>query len=101
MINERGSRVSLGIDNLLLRGSKLKNTDCVYGITIYQGHDTKMMQNNTKAKYKFSKLEMLLNKSIMIILGLQIFFATIGSILGTAWTTDPNNSLDYLLADYQ
>ena len=100
-ITKQNKELSLGIDNLLLRGSKLKNTEYIYGVTIFQGHDTKIMRNNTKAKYKFSKLEYLLNKSILVILALQITFAIIGGSIGTAWTTDPDNSLDYLLPNYQ
>jgi magnesium-transporting ATPase (P-type) len=38
--------ISLNVDNLLLRGSRLRNTDYVLGVAIYQGHDTKIMQNS-------------------------------------------------------
>ena len=33
------------VNNILLRGGKLKNTDYVIGIVIYSGKDTKLMQN--------------------------------------------------------
>ena len=46
--------ISLSADNLLLRGCKLRNTEYAYGITIFQGHDTKIMMNSAKAEYKFS-----------------------------------------------
>ncbi len=36
-------QLSLNIDNLLLRGSVLRNSDLVLGVVIYQGHDTKIM----------------------------------------------------------
>jgi len=83
-IQDRIHQLSLSIDNLVLRGSRLMNTEYIYAITIFQGHDTKIMKNNTKAKYKFSKLEHLLNKSIILILILQVTFATIGGLIGTA-----------------
>lgn len=60
--------ISLSAENLLLRGCKLRNTEYAYGITVYQGHDTKIMQNSAKAEYKFSKLELLSNTSIILIL---------------------------------
>ena len=38
--------LSLSIDNLLLRGCSLRNTEYVYGMVVYQGHDTKIMRNS-------------------------------------------------------
>jgi len=46
----------------------LRNTDYVYGVAVFTGHDTKVMRNSAKAKYKFSTLEKLTNQSILIIL---------------------------------
>lgn len=38
------SAVSLGPDQILLRGTQLRNTQWVFGIVVYTGHDTKLMQ---------------------------------------------------------
>ncbi|EPY87070.1 hypothetical protein CB1_000273001, partial [Camelus ferus] len=38
------SPVSLGPDQILLRGTQLRNTQWVFGIVVYTGHDTKLMQ---------------------------------------------------------
>ena len=77
-----GKNVSLGIDNLLLRGSSLRNTDWVYGQCVYQGHDTKIMMNSSKAKMKFSKVERLTNKMIAITLFMQFCLAFLGAFIG-------------------
>ncbi len=61
------NKISLSIDNLLLRGSSLKNTEYIYGITIFQGHDTKVMKNSAGGRYKFSQLEKYTNISILIV----------------------------------
>jgi hypothetical protein len=45
----------------------LRNTQSVFGVVIFTGHDTKVMQNSAAAKYKFSSLEKLLNGSVKII----------------------------------
>lgn len=52
-----GDIIALNAENLLLRGSSLKNTDYVYGIVTYPGHDTRIMKNSCGAKVKFSKIE--------------------------------------------
>lgn len=63
-----GSKISLGAENMILRGCKLRNTEEVYGLTVFTGHDSKIMQNSTKAKYKFSSLELMSNKAILWVL---------------------------------
>jgi phospholipid-transporting ATPase len=45
----------------LLKGSSLRNTDWIYGITIYTGHDTKLMKNMKPRKTKNGYVEMRLN----------------------------------------
>lgn len=40
-----GSPLHLGIENLLLRGSSLRNTKEVLGIALYTGHETKELKN--------------------------------------------------------
>ena len=80
-----GLVVPLGPENVVLRGSSLKNTDYVVGIAVFTGHDTKVMMNSMKAKYKFSRLELLVNKAILIVLAFQVVFAIIGASCGVAW----------------
>ena len=60
--------ISLGPENVLLRGMNLRNTESIYGLVVYTGHDTKVMRNSASAKYKFSKLEKMMNKAILIVL---------------------------------
>ncbi len=79
-------KISLNADNVLLRGSSVRNTDYVYGVIIFTGHDTKVMKNSANSKYKFSKLELLTNFSILIIFCLQVVLAAVGAILGTSFS---------------
>ena len=58
---------SLDHNNLLLRGTSLRNTDWVYGLVIYSGHDTRIMMNSSKARTKFSNLETQTNRQIVFI----------------------------------
>lgn len=77
----------MGIENILLRGCSLKNTEYIYGLTVFTGHDTKIMQNSAKSKYKLSNLEKLTNKSILLILLVQVVFAAIGAGFGSYLST--------------
>mgnify|MGYP001154452494 CR=1 FL=1 len=80
----------MNADNVLLRGSSVRNTEFVYGISIFTGHDTKVMQNSANSKYKFSKLETLSNFSILIIFCTQVALASLGAILGTRFSLSLN-----------
>lgn len=49
--------VPLDVENIALRGMSLKNTEYVYGLVIFTGHQTKVMKNSAEAKYKKSRLD--------------------------------------------
>jgi hypothetical protein len=57
---------------------------------VFTGHETKVMMNSSHANYKFSKLEMLVNKSMIIVFGLQIILALIAALMGSYWLTTNN-----------
>lgn len=58
-------------DNLLLRGSVLKQTDFVYALVTYAGHSTKIMKNSLSARNKRSKLTKLMNDYLTNVLVIQ------------------------------
>ena len=51
------SRVSLGSENVLLRGARLKDTEFIFGCAVYTGRDTKMALNSKLTRNKFSTVE--------------------------------------------
>lgn len=81
-------QISLGAENMILRGCKLRNTEHVYGITVFTGHDSKIMMNSTNAKYKFSSLEVMSNKGILCVLAVQFSLSMISGALGASWMFD-------------
>jgi phospholipid-transporting ATPase len=87
----------LNVDNLLLKGSNLRNTDFVYGIVVYTGHHTKVMMNSAKPRRKLSDLESLMNKSILIILVAQFILALIAAITGTVLYKTRYDNMRYFL----
>ncbi|PIA63436.1 hypothetical protein AQUCO_00201047v1 [Aquilegia coerulea] len=65
---------------LLLRDSKLRNTEYIYGVVIFTGHDTKVMQNSTEPPSKRSKVERRMDKIIYLLFCILILMSFVGSI---------------------
>ena len=60
----------------------MKNTEYVIGVVVFTGHETKVMKNSEEAKFKFSKLDVVTNNTIKLVLTTQIALAVIGGIAG-------------------
>ncbi|XP_055869059.1 phospholipid-transporting ATPase IF-like isoform X2 [Biomphalaria glabrata] len=58
----------LSLENLLLRGARLKNTAYIYGCAVYTGIDTKMALNSKAKKQKFSRVEKKMNAFLIVFL---------------------------------
>lgn len=70
---------------MLLRGSSLRNTEYIYGIVVFTGHETKIMKNSVRSRAKFSKLERSTNTYILVIVLMQFSMSVIGSFINTIW----------------
>jgi magnesium-transporting ATPase (P-type) len=55
---------ALTINQMLMKGAVLKNTDYAIGFVVYTGLDTKLMMNSQKVRFKQSKLDLKLNKLV-------------------------------------
>ncbi|CAH1412999.1 unnamed protein product [Lactuca virosa] len=79
-LSYNGQHHPLSLQQILLRDSKLRNTEYVYGVVIFTGHDTKVMQNATDPPSKRSKIERRMDKIIYILFTTLISISFIGSI---------------------
>ncbi|KAM3965408.1 ATPase phospholipid transporting 8B isoform 1-T3 [Aphomia sociella] len=66
----RDKHHSLDNDKILLRGCVLRNTSWCYGVVVFAGKDTKLMQNSGKTKFKRTSIDRLLN---FLIIGIVFF----------------------------
>lgn len=66
----RGRKYALDNDKIILRGCVLRNTQWCYGVVIFAGKDTKLMQNSGKTKFKRTSIDRLLN---LLIIGIVFF----------------------------
>uniref|UniRef100_A0A8C8FG34 Phospholipid-transporting ATPase n=1 Tax=Oncorhynchus tshawytscha TaxID=74940 RepID=A0A8C8FG34_ONCTS len=84
-LSGRLDAVPLGPDQVLLRGAQLRNTQWVVGIIVYTGHDSKLMQNSTKAPLKRSNVERVTNVQILVLFCILLVMALVSSIGASIW----------------
>ena len=61
-----GAVIPIDPDQILLRGSCLKNTEWIIGVCVYSGHETKIMKNGSSATSKTTKIARMTNSYIII-----------------------------------
>ncbi|KAJ1919999.1 hypothetical protein IWQ60_007103 [Tieghemiomyces parasiticus] len=74
-------------DNVLLRGTHLRNTDFIYGVVVYAGADTKIMLNLKNTGLKFSTMETRLNRLIIAIFVWNAIMLVVSVVLSFAHYT--------------
>uniref|UniRef100_A0A8C3KJK4 Phospholipid-transporting ATPase n=1 Tax=Calidris pygmaea TaxID=425635 RepID=A0A8C3KJK4_9CHAR len=78
----RGEKYALDNEKMLLRGCTIRNTEWCFGLVIYAGPDTKLMQNSGKTTFKRTSIDRLMNVLVMVIfafLGLMCLILAIGN----------------------
>jgi magnesium-transporting ATPase (P-type) len=74
------------LKNMLLRGSKLRNTCCVYGLVVNTGVDTKiMMSSGDEFPVKISSIDEMTNRQVVIVVLILIGMSAIGTFGGKIW----------------
>lgn len=79
-LHYQGQQYPLSPQQMLLRDSKLRNTDFIVGVVVFTGHDTKVMQNATDPPSKRSKIERKMDKIVYILFSILIVIAFTGSV---------------------
>ena len=78
----------LSPQQLLLRDSKLRNTDYIYGVVVFTGHDTKVMQNATEPPSKRSRVEKKMDQIIYFLFFMMFLMSFVGSVVFGVTTKD-------------
>uniref|UniRef100_A0A8D0SEU0 Phospholipid-transporting ATPase n=1 Tax=Sus scrofa TaxID=9823 RepID=A0A8D0SEU0_PIG len=79
------SPVSIGPDQVLLRGTQLKNTDWIFGIVVYTGFETKFMQNAVQSPLKRSRVEKVTNVQILVLFLMLLVMALVSCVGAAFW----------------
>uniref|UniRef100_A0A8C0RNP3 Phospholipid-transporting ATPase n=1 Tax=Canis lupus familiaris TaxID=9615 RepID=A0A8C0RNP3_CANLF len=82
------SPVPIGPDQVLLRGTQLKNTQWVLGIVVYTGFETKFMQNSIKSPLKKSRVENVTNVQILVLFVLLLAMSLVSCVGAILWNVE-------------
>lgn len=75
--NGEGRVLPLTAENVLLRGSRVKNTECVIGCAVYTGMVTKLQLNSRLTRNKNATSETYINRFLIVILVTLIAIVTL------------------------
>lgn len=90
----------LGPENILLRGAKLKNTNWIFGVVLYTGHESKLMINSlAETPMKQSSLEKMTNIQILWLVFILLSTGFLSAVFSQLWTS--GNKHWYIFGDSQ
>jgi len=81
-----GAVIPIEPDQILLRGSALRNCEWIIGVCIYSGHETKIMKNGSNAVTKTSKIAKATNNYILVTMLFQLVLSLVAAVATSLWT---------------
>lgn len=86
----------VGINNLLLRGCNLRNTEWVLGVVVFTGSETKIMLNAGVTPSKRARLAKDLNRNVIYNFVILFFMCLVAGIVqGVIWNIDGGFTAQY------
>ncbi|XP_005376734.1 PREDICTED: probable phospholipid-transporting ATPase IM isoform X2 [Chinchilla lanigera] len=85
VLSWKDSKHSLNNQKIILRGCVLRNTGWCFGMVIFAGPDTKLMQNSGKTKFKRTSIDRLMNTLVLWIFGFLVCLGIILAIGNSIW----------------
>ncbi|XP_031685480.1 phospholipid-transporting ATPase ID [Oncorhynchus kisutch] len=84
-LTNAGQKYSLDNNKILLRGCTLRNTEWCFGLVLFGGPETKLMQNCGKTTFKRTSIDRLMNVLVLCIFGFLAFMCMILAIGNRIW----------------
>eukprot|EP00753_Platysulcus_tardus_P014723 PLAT4437.4.p1 GENE.PLAT4437.4~~PLAT4437.4.p1 ORF type:complete len:1297 (-),score=734.56 PLAT4437.4:142-3969(-) len=88
--------VPLGINNIVLRGCMVRSCSYVFGLVVFTGPETKLMQNSRETPSKQSNVYKMVNRCIFIIFFCQFVLCLISTIGFSSWSVNNSGAKLYL-----
>lgn len=78
----------------------MRNTEFVYGISVYTGHQTKILENSLKGRPKKSKMELATNRYIILVVLIQLILCLLAALYNCVWVFIFGEKVSYLGFNY-
>lgn len=91
-----GKRMPVDESNLVVRGTMLRNTSWIVCLVCYSGFKTKLALNSSTPPFKYSALNKMVDKMVLVIIGVQVAFCIAAAILASQWQTTQGVFAAYL-----
>ncbi|KAJ6241987.1 putative phospholipid-transporting atpase [Anaeramoeba flamelloides] len=88
--------LSLSVSQIILQGVHLRNTEYVYGLTVYTGNQSKLGMNKLTPDTKWTKIDKQINRTTLVIFSFQFLCLLIFGITGGVWKTKAGKDKFYL-----
>lgn len=82
--------------NVLLRGSRLRNTEQIFGLVVSVGEKTKLSMSSRRSRTKMSAFERRLFRKIFYVFLIYFFILVISSLLGARFLVSNDTSYLYM-----
>uniref|UniRef100_A0A3Q2ZKX6 Phospholipid-transporting ATPase n=1 Tax=Kryptolebias marmoratus TaxID=37003 RepID=A0A3Q2ZKX6_KRYMA len=92
-----GQKYALDNEKILLRGCTLRNTEWCFGLVLFAGQETKLMQNCGKSTFKRTSVDRLMNVLVLCIFGFLVCMCTILAIGNYIWEINKGSNFTVFL----
>ncbi|XP_076587302.1 phospholipid-transporting ATPase ID-like [Chaetodon auriga] len=92
-----GQKYPLDNEKILLRGCTLRNTEWCFGLVLFGGPETKLMQNCGKSTFKRTSIDRLMNILVLCIFGFLALMCTILAIGNYFWELNEGSQFTVFL----
>eukprot|EP01084_Bolivina_argentea_P041622 76815_1 len=98
-LHERTEPIPLGMNQFILRGCSLRNTNWIIGIVVFTGVETKISLNNKQTAYKRSNVDVIVDKVLYFIFGIQQILCLFGIFSHLIWLNNEADNQWYQYVD--
>uniref|UniRef100_A0A8C9WC33 Phospholipid-transporting ATPase n=1 Tax=Scleropages formosus TaxID=113540 RepID=A0A8C9WC33_SCLFO len=92
----QGQKFSLDNEKVLLRGCTLRNTEWCFGLVIFAGPETKLMQNSGRTTFKRTSIDRMMNALVLCIFVFLVFMCTVLAIGNSIWEQQQGDFTTFL-----